>query len=645
MSELAHTRTNTDHHNRYLQPRYPELCSNSVQHFKRHESTAQKPASKPETKNVSSASPEQRRRHLKQHGWTSYPRPGARPYSIQGILNGFKTNLVPGEAQPFPIIEGRPPAVYSKLVLILKVTGRISSIRTAGSNLLFITIYQPFQRARAPQNDPFASLQIVVDKSQLTLQGDGSTNPVKQFGKLVQKGDFICANGQLYRTSSGELSIRATEIPQLLSPCLHQIPTDPLNNESEHAQDRHVHMLADSEWIKTIHARSVIVSAIQQFMLARGFIAVQTPILAASAGGATARPFETTATEFSDRKLALRVAPELWLKKLLIGGMGRVFEIGQSFRNEGIDKTHNPEFTTCEFYAVNWDIEQLKSETEKMFAHTIKTLISNLVTVDQDLRNLTAQPDNDFKPQWPSIDFIPALNKALEIELPDLSSPDARGNLLTIFLIKGLPVPSVPTLPRLLDKLSSIYLEPQCDKPTWIVNTPECLSPLAKSFPHPDLPHQTVAARAELFIKRKEVVNCYEEENSPDEQRRKFIDQQKNASLDGETDFEAQKVDEDYLRALEWGLPPTGGWGCGIDRLSMTLLGKDKISDVLPFGNLRMVTHTRAEAETTEVVDEEYETIAKKVTEEATTNIKVNGSASHADSATESKPVSYQWRL
>lgn len=350
-------------------------------------------------------------------------------------------------------------------------------------------------------------------------------------------------------------------------------------------------MLADTTWLKTVQARSVIVSAIQAFMLQRNFLSVQTPILAASAGGATARPFETTATEFAGRKLALRIAPELWLKKLLIGGMGRVFEIGQSFRNEGIDKTHNPEFTTCEFYAINWSIDHLKSETEKMFAFIIQSLQSAHVDMGRDVEGLASPLGDDWKPEWPSIDFIPALNKALELELPDLSSPEAREQLLVIFHVKDLPIPSVPTLPRLLDKLSSIYLEPSCDRPTWIINTPECLSPLAKSFVHADLPNQKVAARAELFINSKEIVNCYEEENSPDEQRRKFIDQQKHASLGEEVDLEAMKIDEDYLRALEWGLPPTGGWGCGIDRLVMLMLSKDKISDVLPFGNLRMVTH------------------------------------------------------
>ena len=188
---------------------------------------------------------------------------------------------------------------------------------------------------------------------------------------------------------------------------------------------------------------------------------------------------------------------------------------------------------------------------------------------------------------FPEIDFVPALNKALNTTLPNLSATHAVDEVLEIFAQKSLPLPNGHnTLPRLLDKLSSMYLEPQCEQPTWITNIPECLSPLSKSFTHPTAPNnQAVAARAELFIRGQELVNCYEEENSPFEQRRKFMQQRQYS---GATD--ARKIDESYLSALEWGLPPTGGWGCGIDRLVMLFTGKERIGDVLSFGNLRRVT-------------------------------------------------------
>ena len=204
------------------------------------------------------------------------------------------------------------------------------------------------------------------------------------------------------------------------------------------------------------------------------------------------------------------------------------------------------------------------------------------------------QPVGFFGGTYPEIDFIPALNNALGLELPNLASVSAIHDLVSIFTEKSLTLPAKTTLPRLLDKLCSIYLEPQCDKPTFVVNHPECLSPLSKTFIHPTAPNnQPVAARAELFIHGLEYVNCYEEENSPFEQRRKFRMQQhyaKGIAREGQVDDEAMPIDEDYIRALEWGMPPTGGWGCGVDRMVMLFTGHDRIGDVLSFGNLRAVT-------------------------------------------------------
>jgi len=375
----------------------------------------------------------------------------------------------------------------------------------------------------------------------------------------------------------------------MMSPCLHSIPTTNPGDASDHVADRHVELLATPSLINTIVARARLIEAMEEFLRSKAFHRVYTPILAASAGGATARPFKTTATEFSDRELALRISPELWLKRLIVGGMDRVFEIGPSFRNEGLDKTHNPEFTTCEFYATNWTLETLITETQAM----INDVAKGVEPFNHEFHQSIGKWPGEL---WPRIDFIPELNKVLGSELPDLSSPSAREDLLRLFEQKSLPIPTTPTLPRLLDKLSSIYIEPYCLHATWIINIPECLSPLAKSFPHPDLPYQHVAARGELFIQGKEVVNCYEEENSPMEQKRKFLDQQRHARLpkEGETpdelDDEAMSIDDDYIRCLEWGLPPTGGWGCGVDRLLMMMLGKPNIKDVLTFGNLRAVT-------------------------------------------------------
>lgn len=207
-----------------------------------------------------------------------------------------------------------------------------------------------------------------------------------------------------------------------------------------------------------------------------------------------------------------------------------------------------------------------------------------------------------FQGPYRQLDFIPALNEALNATLPNLSSPDARDQLLHIFREQSIPLPATDaSLPRLLDRLSVEFLEPQSlSEPAWIINIPECLSPLSKSFIHPTAPNaQPVAARAELFIHGQELVNCYEEENSPFEQRRKFIVQQENQQPSPAAPTPAYsppaeagrtKIDTSYLSALEWGLPPTGGWGLGVDRLVMLFTGRQRIEDVLTFGNLRKVT-------------------------------------------------------
>lgn len=193
----------------------------------------------------------------------------------------------------------------------------------------------------------------------------------------------------------------------------------------------------------------------------------------------------------------------------------------------------------------------------------------------------------DFSPPYPRLDFIMAIEAEVERKLPIITSSNAHSELLQLFSEKEIPLPSLPTVPHLLDRLSSTYLEPQCTTPTWIIHPPECLSPLSKVFTHPES-NQRVAARAELFINKQEFVNTYEEENSPEDQRTRFKEQARYH--EGDPDAE---IDESYLQALEWGLPPTGGWGCGIDRLCMLFSGSTRIADVLSFGTLRNVVSLR----------------------------------------------------
>lgn len=389
-----------------------------------------------------------------------------------------------------------------------------------------------------------------------------------------------------YTTGSAELSISVTELPTILAPSLPQLPRK-LSDAEARIRNRHVDMLVNDQVNQTLRLRSQVIQFIRGFLLKDSFLEVQTPIIADGAGGAIARPFSTTATEFSGKELALRIAPEIWLKRLVLGGMDRVFEIGPAFRNEGLDATHNPEFTTCEFYKSFTDLGELILMTEN--------LLSGLANHVIDLRKYpyTALPEFDatkFATPFKRIEFIPAVEDGVGEKLPYLAADDAQKKLLALFTKHEITPPSSPTLPRLLDKLSSLYIEPHCTAPTFIMHHPSCLAPLAKSFLDPNT-QQLVSARAELFVHNREIANMYEEENSPFEQRKKFIEQAKWRDEENKA-----LVDESYLEALEWALPPTGGWGCGIDRLVMLFSGATRISDVLPFGSLRNVVNLGKES-------------------------------------------------
>lgn len=353
-----------------------------------------------------------------------------------------------------------------------------------------------------------------------------------------------------------------------------------LDDPETRIRNRHADILVNQRVGDTLKLRSHIIQYMRNFLLSDNFLEVQTPIIAEDAGGAIARPFNTVATEFSAKTLSLRIAPELWLKRLVLGGMDRVFEIGPAFRNEGLDATHNPEFTSCEFYKSFADLEELIKMTEDLFSglgsHVNELISSKLTSLDMlDLGTFTAP--------FQRIEFIPALEDRIGCKLPDLEADDAANAVASLFTKLSQPMPSSPTLPQMLDKLGSIYLEPECGAPTFLMHHPACMAPLAKSFRDP-VTNQLVSARVELFMQHKELANMYEEENSPLEQRRKFIQQ-----VQWKDEENQAVIDESYLEALEWGLPPTGGWGCGIDRLCMMMSGAPRISDVLAFGSLKNV--------------------------------------------------------
>ncbi|KAK6496697.1 hypothetical protein TWF481_001685 [Arthrobotrys musiformis] len=465
--------------------------------------------------------------------------------------------------------------------------GRVKTIRKSSSKLRFLDIAA----------DGF-KIQVM---SSFGRSGVERADFDAAYSKL-KKGDIISITGLPGRTKAGEISVYATGLPQPLSPCLHVPPLE-LEDVEKRFQSRHVDLIVNPLNLHVLKARSFIINWMRTFFLQREFVEVSTPILAELSGGAAAKPFETASKVFgANKKMQLRIAPELWLKRLVIGGLHRVFEIGPNFRNENADATHNPEFYSCEFYEAFTDIEGLKRTTTEMLVN----LFNDFETArTQQFPNIEAFSSRErtieVRAPFREIDFIGGIEEGLNCKLPILDAPDAADQLLEILDENDIDRPVNCTLPGILDYLASELLEPECIQPTFVTNIPACLSPLSKTSRR-ESDGQLVAHRAELYVGGKELANLYEEENSPFEQRRKFIEQNKfrvAAALEAGEDIpieileEAEQVlpempvDESYIGALEWGLPPTGGWGMGLDRLVMLLCSVERIGDVMAFGGLR----------------------------------------------------------
>ncbi len=453
---------------------------------------------------------------------------------------------------------------------VLTAIGRVQAVRTAGGKLVFFDLKQGN-----------TTLQIICQLNTVDATVATKVIDFKSFVSMVRKGDWYEVRGWPTRSEKGQFSMLASQIPKLLAPTLHQIPAT-LEDPETRVRNRHLDMLVNDEAVLAIRMRHVVEHHLNDFFHKGGFTKVSTPILSAGAGGAIARPFETEATELEGQKLNLRIAPELWLKRLIVGGLDRVYEIGPVFRNEGVDATHNPEFHTCEFYEAFATLEDLMARTETL----LHSMSRGVRSYFKDRASEQAAP-GIFQSPFRKVEFIPAIERILQAPLPKLSEPDAADAIINLFRNHNLTLPSNATLPRLLDALSTQCIEPLCDKPTFITHHPAVLSPLAKHTTCTKT-GQIISMRAELFIQGREYANMYEEENSPFAQRQKFEDQLKFRAVDGESDQKGG-LDEQYLETLEWGLPPTGGWGCGIDRLVMLFAGRERISDVLPFGTLRNV--------------------------------------------------------
>ncbi|MBD3425487.1 MAG: lysine--tRNA ligase [Candidatus Latescibacteria bacterium] len=387
--------------------------------------------------------------------------------------------------------------------------------------------------------------------------------------RLMDIGDFIGIRGVVFKTRTGELTVKVSAL-ELLSKSILPLPEKyhGLQNKELRYRRRYLDLIVNDEVREVFVMRSGIIDSMREFLKEHGFLEVETPILQPIYGGATARPFVTHHNSL-DMDLYLRIADELYLKRLVVGGMERVFEFSRDFRNEGMDRSHNPEFTMMECYAAYWDYHDMIDFLEKMIS-----TICREVTGGEKITY--GHHEIDLSTPWERKSFYTALeDKTGE----DLKGAD-RAKLVKAAEKAGIKLEDGAGESEILDELFSELVEPELIQPTFIIDHPKEISPLAKA--HRKLPG--VVERFEPYIAGFEVANAFSELNDPLEQRARFEDQLQSRD---EIDGERHPMDEDFLRALEYGMPPTGGLGVGIDRIVMLLTNSHSIRDVILFPQMR----------------------------------------------------------
>ena len=417
----------------------------------------------------------------------------------------------------------------------------------------------------------FADLQDVSGRIQLLVRRDELPEGVYAEFRQWDIGDIVGARGTVFRTRSGELSIRAAEI-RLLAKCLRPLPEKwhGLGDTELRYRRRYVDLITSEATRETFRRRSRAIDCIRSFFVERDFLEVETPMMQTLPGGAVARPFRTHHHAL-DMDMFLRVAPELNLKRLVVGGFERVFEINRNFRNEGVSTEHNPEFTMLEFYQALADYEDMMDLTESLLREVTRTVTGS----------------GEIGYQGERIDFGPTftrtrLQDALLEHLPELDAEtlEDEAAMRETARALGVEVPGGAGRGRIWMALFEEHVEHRLRQPTFITAYPTEVSPLSRRNEHDPF----VTDRFELFIAGREIANGFSELNDPDEQAERFRAQ---AAARGAGDEEAMYYDADYVRALEYGLPPSGGVGVGIDRLVMLLTDSASIRDVLLFPHLR----------------------------------------------------------
>lgn len=446
---------------------------------------------------------------------------------------------------------------------VLRVAGRIVSWRSHGKS------------AFAHLEDGEGRIQLYF---RLNTLGEASFHTLD----LLDRGDWIGVHGPVFRTRTGEATVKVGGW-ELLSKSLRPLPFGKEEVDAETGErvvhsgfqdqqtryrQRYADLAVNPDVREVFVKRTLLIRALRTFLDARGFLEVETPVLQPLYGGAAARPF-TTHHNALDTTLYLRIADELYLKRLIVGGFERVYEIGKDFRNEGIDRSHNPEFTMLEYYQAFADYEEMMEGVEALLRHA--------VTAVSGVERISVQGvDVDFGPPFARIPFMDALNAKLGADAATLGDEDLRSRARKL----GETGLEGASRGRLLDKLFGALVEPELIQPTFVIDYPVELSPLAKL----KRGEPRLTERFELYVVGRELANAFSELNDPLDQRARF-EAQVAAREAG--DDETHPVDEDYLRAMEYGMPPTGGVGIGVDRLAMLVTDSASIRDVILFPTLR----------------------------------------------------------
>jgi lysyl-tRNA synthetase, class II len=479
---------------------------------------------------------------LEKLGVDIYPRRFERTHSISGLVQAY------GHRTHDELEADQIPATTS---------GRILGIRSFGkANFLVLS-------------DGLKTIQAYVRQD--------SVSPLDfQIMKLLDFGDFVGVEGRLFRTKTNEFSIKAARI-QFLAKCLVPLPEKwhGLTDIEIRYRQRYLDLIVNPDARQVFEVRSRVLAAIRAFMTDRGFLEVETPMMQPLAGGALARPFVTHHNTL-DMQLYLRIAPELYLKRLTVGGIEKVFEINRNFRNEGISTQHNPEFTMMEFYQAYADYHDLMAITEALISSVSNQVLgTDQISVGERAISLA--------PPFARLSLRDAVREAASKRLQravgaaDLRSLDSAAELARALHVEVKPGEGA-------GKITMSMFESLCEEqlipPTFVYDFPTEVSPLSKQKPD----DRETVERFELYINGVEIANAFSELNDPAEQKRRFEAQLKDRARG---DLEAHAMDEDYVRALEYGLPPTGGEGVGIDRLVMLLTNSPSIRDVILFPLLR----------------------------------------------------------